>query len=118
MPWEQPAHLVPNLLEKGKKKRELEAPAVMGCGGGGGAAPLYRFSPSPPQNPTAGALSSSISRWEIWGSRRFAPPLPFCGEEEEEEEGSLHPRRRGVGCGKKLGFGMSPPRGGDGDTQT
>lgn len=115
MPWEQPAHLVPNLLERGRKKkpesceksesegkREPGAPAATGCGSGGPFVPI-----SPPQNPTSGARSSSISPHHI---RRLATSVPL-GRGGRGEPSSLRSSRS---LRRVLGFGVSPSR----DTHT
>lgn len=48
------------------ERREVGAPAAMGCGGG-----VYTH-PHSPKSHRGSSTSSSISRWGIWGSRRFA----------------------------------------------
>lgn len=76
MPWEQPAHLVPNLLERGRKAR---------AGSSDSHGPVCTDSPSPKSHRRSSFLQQ-LSLGDL-GEAGDSQPLPLWGEEEE----SLHP---------------------------
>lgn len=86
MPWEQPAHLVPNLLERGRKAR---------AGSSGGHGPVCTVSPSPKSH-RGSSILQQLSLGDL-GEAGGSQPLPLWGEEEEPSSPRSPARRRRAG---------------------